>query len=138
MGSSSPIKEGIVLFDGVCNLCNAAVQFIIKRDPGGRIKFASLQSDAGQSLLEANDLSTNQFHSIIFLKGDVIYQESDAVLQIARELNSPLAWLSSAAAVIPRPVRNWIYRWVSRNRYKVFGKREECMVPTPDLRKRFL
>jgi predicted DCC family thiol-disulfide oxidoreductase YuxK len=138
MGSSSPIKEGIVLFDGVCNLCNAAVQFIIKRDPVGKIKFASLQSDAGQSLLRTNHLSTDEFHSIIFLKGDEVYQESDAVLKIACELKSPWAWLLSATVIIPRAIRDRVYRWVSRNRYNIFGKRKECMVPTPDLRKRFL
>jgi predicted DCC family thiol-disulfide oxidoreductase YuxK len=97
--------SSLVLFDGVCNLCNGAVQFIINRDPGGRFAFASLQSAAGQARLR-------QFAG---------------------------AWrLLYALMVIPRPVRDWAYGLVARNRYRLFGRRDACLIPTPELKAKFL
>lgn len=132
------MSEKIILFDGVCNLCNAAVRFIIKRDPEGKLKFASLQSEVGQSLLKKYHLSQNEFHSIIFVCDDKAFQRSDAALQIARELKSPWPLIFSIGRIMPRAVREWLYRIVAKNRYKLFGRRSECMIPTPELRRRFL
>ncbi len=124
----------VVLFDGVCNLCNAAVVFIIKRDPSGRFRFAPLQSDAAAALLrDAGDLPD----SIVVAEAGRVLTRSGAVLRIARGLRWP--WpLAAALVVIPRPLRDWVYARVARRRYRWFGRRDTCMVPTPELRGRFL
>ena len=123
----------VVLFDGVCNLCNASVRFILARDPGGRFRFASLQSQAARRLL--GDRFTGE--SIVLLEAGKIYTKSRAALRIARGLRFPWPMLYAFAAV-PRPVRDAIYEWVARHRYAWFGKRDSCMLPTPGLRGRFL
>ncbi len=126
----------IVLFDGVCNVCNGAVNFIIDRDPVSRFKFASLQSDAGQALCARHGLSSD-VGTIVLVERDRAFTESTAVLRIARGLRG--AWpLICAAVIVPRPVRNALYRWFAANRYRWFGKRDICRVPTPDIRARFI
>ncbi|HEX5172226.1 MAG TPA: thiol-disulfide oxidoreductase DCC family protein [Cyclobacteriaceae bacterium] len=132
------MSERIVLFDGVCNLCNASVQFIIKHDPYGKIKFAALQSDAGKLLLERCGFHDGEFHSIIFIRNGKAYQQSEAVLQIVREFRLPWPWMYSVGRIIPLFIRDGIYRWVAKRRYRIFGKRNECMIPTPEIRQRFL
>ena len=130
-------KGAVVLFDGVCNLCNGSVQFIVRHDPAGRFRFASLQSEAGQALLRRHGLDPHDLFSVILVEGGRAYARSDAALRIARGLSG--AWRAAGALrVVPRPLRDAVYGWVARNRYRWFGRREACMVPTPELRARFL
>lgn len=129
--------ERIILFDGVCNFCDGAVQFIIKRDPKAHFSFASLQSKPGQNLLIKWGLPTDTFNSMVYVKGTRVYTKSTAALKIVRELKGywPLLY---ALILIPKPVRDIAYDLIAKNRYKWFGKKDACMVPTPDVRKRFL
>jgi predicted DCC family thiol-disulfide oxidoreductase YuxK len=130
-------NRSVVLFDGVCNLCNGAVQFIINRDRQGRFSFASLQSAAAQAHLRQFGLSTEAFDTFVLVEGGKAYTRSTAALRIARRL--PGAWkLLYALVMVPRPVRDWAYGLVARNRYRLFGRRDACMVPTPELKARFL
>lgn len=125
--------KDVVLFDGVCNLCNGAVRFILARDPAGRFRFASLQSDAARRLLKGDGPA----ETIILIEAGKTYIKSTAVLRIARGLQFPWPLLYAFAAV-PRTLRDPVYDWVAHHRYAWFGKRESCMVPTPELRARFL
>ncbi|HEU4743518.1 MAG TPA: thiol-disulfide oxidoreductase DCC family protein [Meiothermus sp.] len=129
----------IVLFDGVCNLCHGTVQFILRHDPQARFQFASQQSEAGQRLLAAHGLSTAQAlaDSVVVLEGERVYLESDAALHILHQLGGVWGW-AYLLRWIPKPWRDRIYRWVARHRYRIFGNRESCMVPTPALSSRFL
>jgi predicted DCC family thiol-disulfide oxidoreductase YuxK len=127
----------IILFDGVCNLCSNAVQFIIERDPKRVFKFASFQSGYGQSQLEKFNLDKNSLYSIILLKEDKIYQRSDAALLIAKELQG--GWsLLYAFIIFPRFIRDVVYNFIAKNRYRFFGKKDACWLPTPELRSRFI
>jgi predicted DCC family thiol-disulfide oxidoreductase YuxK len=129
--------KSIVLFDGVCNLCNGAVQFIINRDREGRFSFASLQSAVGQAQLRQFGLSTNAFDTFVLVEGGKAYTRSTAALRIARRL--PGAWrLLYGLVIVPRPLRDWVYGLVARNRYRLFGRRDSCMMPTPELKAKFL
>ncbi len=127
----------IVLFDGVCNLCNGSVQLIIKRDPGARFRFASLQSAVGERLLAELRIDRRGLDSLIVVEEGRWYKESDAVLRIVRILGGPWRALG-IFRLIPRPLRDRAYRIVARNRYRWFGRRETCWLPTPELRSRFL
>ena len=132
-----PTDRPILLFDGVCNLCNGVVQWVIERDPEGQFRFAALQSDAGQRLLEQHGLPTEAFDSFVMVDGDTYYTKSTAALRIARKLGLPYAILYPAI-VVPKFVRDRVYDWVAANRYDWFGKRESCMMPTPEREARFL
>ncbi len=126
-----------MLFDGVCNLCSGAVQFIIRRDPAGRFRFASLQSPLGEQLLARFGIDRHVTDSVILVEGDRWSKESDAALRIARGMRG--AWKALVVfRVIPRPLRDALYRLIARNRYRWFGKQETCWLPTPELRERFL
>ncbi|WP_078412990.1 thiol-disulfide oxidoreductase DCC family protein [Priestia abyssalis] len=129
--------ERIILFDGVCNFCDGAVQFIIKRDPKAHFSFASLQSKPGQNLLIKWELPTDTFNSMVYVKENRVYMKSTAALKIARELKGfwPLLYV---LILIPKPIRDIAYDLIAKNRYKWFGQKDECMVPSPDVRKRFL
>ena len=129
--------HGYILFDGYCNLCSGAVQFIIPRDPKGYFKFASLQSEWTDQLSEAlnRDLSTED--SIVLIEKGRVYRESTAVLRIARKMKG--LWPAfSILLVLPRGLRDGLYRWIARNRFNWFGQREQCMAPTPEVKNRFL
>lgn len=133
------IGEGTVLFfDGVCNLCNAAVQFVIRHDKKGVIRFASLQSDRGKAALEAVSGQRGvRPDSLIFFEKEKYFIESDAALRVARYLDGgwkALAWLR----IFPKGLRDAVYRLIARNRYRWFGKKQACMIPTAALRARFL
>lgn len=134
--SSQPQQGAVILFDGVCNLCNNSIQFIIRRDPKARFRFAPLQSAAAESLLQSAGAGPLP-DSIVLVQDGRVYTQSGAVLRVARGLRGlwPLAY---AFIVIPRPLRDWVYRLIARNRYRWFGKRDSCMMPTPELRTRFL
>jgi predicted DCC family thiol-disulfide oxidoreductase YuxK len=128
--------EKIILFDGICNLCQASVQFIIKRDPKAHFRFASLQSEAGQKLLTKYSISKD-INSFVFIAGEKYYTKSSAALMVCKYLQG--FWkLLYVFMFVPRPIRDRIYHFIAENRYKWFGKRESCLIPTSDLRKRFL
>jgi predicted DCC family thiol-disulfide oxidoreductase YuxK len=129
--------EKVILFDGVCNLCSSSVQFILRRDRRRTFKFASIQSDAGRQLYEQAGLDPSAPDSFVLVTPDKSLLRSDAALAIAHEFGGP--WrLLGVFKIVPRLVRDWAYSLVARNRYRWFGKREECLVPTPELRERFL
>ncbi|MCK0159653.1 thiol-disulfide oxidoreductase DCC family protein [Allomuricauda sp. F6463D] len=134
------MEEGkkIILFDGVCNLCNSSVQFVIKRDKKDLFRYAALQSDIGQQLVAQRHIDTLTIDSIILIEpGVAYYTKSDAALEIAKDLGG-LWKLTAIFAWIPTSVRNVIYDFVAKNRYKWFGKKESCMIPTPELKAKFL
>jgi predicted DCC family thiol-disulfide oxidoreductase YuxK len=137
MNAMAEPANPIVLFDGVCNLCSGSVQFILRRDPGARFRFASLQSPAGQELLARFGIDGQGIDSVIVIEGDRWFKESDAALRIARHLGG-LWRLLTVFRLIPRPLRDRLYRFIARNRYRWFGKQETCWLPTPELRGRFL
>ena len=126
----------LILFDGVCNLCNGSVQFILRRDPGGRFQFAALQSDYGQQQLKRVNMRSDALYSIVLIDGNQHFERSTAALRIARHLSGgwPLLYV---LMVIPSPVRDFIYDWIARNRYRWFGRRESCMLPDPAWKSRF-
>lgn len=127
----------LILFDGVCNLCNGAVQFVLRRDRALRFRFASLQSAAGKAELARAGVAGNVPDSIVLIAGGRVRVKSAAALAIARGLRLP--WpLLSLFWLVPYPLRDLVYDWVAKNRYRWFGKRDECWVPTKDLRARFL
>jgi predicted DCC family thiol-disulfide oxidoreductase YuxK len=127
----------IILFDGVCNLCNKSVQFIIKRDKKGLFRLASLQGNAGQALLQQYNLPNDTLYSFVLIENGKVYTRSTAALRVLRKLGG--GWkLLYGLVILPPFIRNAIYNWIARNRYKWYGKREECMVPTPELKSRFL
>ena len=127
----------IVLFDGVCNLCDGLVRFVIARDPARRFRFAALQSGTAERLMREAGGAGVTTDSIVLIEGARMYVRSTAALRIARGLAWP--WpLTSALIVVPRPFRDWIYDVVARSRYEWFGKRNVCMTPTQEQRDRFL
>lgn len=127
----------IILFDGVCNLCNSSVQFIIERDTKNVFLFSSLQSDFGQKILKENNLNEKNFDSIILIDEDKIYQKSDAALRIAKELQSPIKYFN-LFLILPQFLRDFGYDLIAKNRYKFFGKQESCWLPTEELKNKFL
>jgi predicted DCC family thiol-disulfide oxidoreductase YuxK len=129
--------HAVVLFDGVCNLCNGAVQFIVRRDPAAYFQFASMGSAAALHVLGAAPIPDPLPDSLILVEDGGVFTRSTAALRIARRLTFP--WpLAYALVVIPRPLRDLIYDLVARYRYRVFGRRDHCMIPGPGLRERFL
>jgi predicted DCC family thiol-disulfide oxidoreductase YuxK len=129
--------RAVVLFDGVCNLCNGAVRFIAANDPEGRFAFLSLQSPRARTLLGERASNSAEPESVVLLQNGVVYERSDAALHIALGLRAP--WpLAFAAILIPRAARDAVYRWIARNRYRWFGRTETCQIPSPELRERFL
>lgn len=127
----------MILFDGVCNFCDSAVNFVLKQDKKDIFRFAPLQSEAGQKLLQQYNLSTKDFDSFVLIDEGKIYKKSSASLKVMSKL--PWYWKEVQIFwVIPSFIRNAIYDFVARNRYKWFGKKDRCMIPTPELRNRFL
>lgn len=128
--------NSIVLFDGVCNFCNGAVNFIIRHDHGHRFKFAPLQSDIGMELRAKYDISDN-VDSIILIEDGTAFLHSTAGLRVARGLGG--AWqLAYVFIIVPATIRDWVYKTFARYRYSLFGKKDVCMMPTPDIRERFI
>jgi predicted DCC family thiol-disulfide oxidoreductase YuxK len=127
----------VVLFDGVCNLCNGTVNFIIDRDRARHFRFAALQSDAAKPFLECCDLATDFLAGIVLYENGRCFTRSTAALRILRRLGGP--WrLLYGLVVVPRPLRDTVYEWVMRRRYEWFGRAATCRVPTPDVEDRFL
>ncbi len=130
------IPSCLVLFDGVCNYCNNMVNFAIKNDPHGRLKFCTLQSAQGIAIKKLFHIPEN-IDSVIFIENNRLSYYSDAALNICRYLKVPVRLLY-ALKIIPRFIRQPLYKWIARNRYRWFGKKESCMIPGPELRQRFL
>jgi predicted DCC family thiol-disulfide oxidoreductase YuxK len=130
-------KNLVLLFDGVCNLCNASVQFIIRRDKKAFFKFAPLQSEFGRKICERNQLNQNEIETVILLAEGKVYTKSAAGLQIVKKLGGlwPLLYVF---IIIPAFLRDPVYDFIARSRYKWFGKRDSCMIPDPELRSRFI
>lgn len=127
----------ILLFDGVCNLCTGIVKFVIKRDRRKVFRFAALQSQSGQSLLEKFDLPVADFDTFVLIIGDKYYTKSTAVLHVLKALGGLWAVLY-VYIVFPESMRDFIYDVVARTRYRIFGKKETCLVPSPEIKDRFL
>jgi predicted DCC family thiol-disulfide oxidoreductase YuxK len=127
----------LILFDGVCNLCNGFVQFVIERDAAELFQFGSLQSEAARRVLALHHAPDPLPDALVLVEGGRIYTGSSAALRVARRLTFP--WpLAFALIAVPRPVRDGIYAFVARHRYRWFGRRDHCMIPTPSLRSRFI
>lgn len=129
--------QRLVLFDGVCNFCNFWIQFALKRDQKGKLKFTSLQGETAHQLLPRYHIDPTVLTSVIFIDDGKVYRESSAALCVCRYLDG--GWkLLYGLMIIPVFIRDGIYKWIGRNRYKWFGKTETCMLPTPEQRTRFL
>lgn len=132
-GSAHPI----ILFDGMCVLCSANAQFVLKHDKSGHFRLASMQSEAGAALYRRFGIDPADPETMILVTGDEALRDSDAVLAIYRGLGWP--WKAAGIfAIVPRALRDPIYRWMARNRYRLFGRRETCWLPTPDQAGRIL
>lgn len=131
------IINNIILFDGLCNLCNGSVNFILKRDKVGKFKFASLQSEIGKELTNKFDIDTAIVDSIILIKNDKVFIKSAAVLEILKDL--PIGWrVFRIGIILPTVIRDYLYDFVAKHRYQIFGKKDECSIPSKDVQDRFL
>lgn len=137
MGADYALTKPIILFDGVCNLCKSSVQFIIKRDSASHFMFASLQSEFGKQQLMRFGIPVQELNSVLLIQEDRLHQKSDAALEISRRLDG-LWWLLYGFKIVPSFIRDIVYDFIARNRYRWFGKEETCMVPTPELKSRFI
>jgi len=138
MNSEEIKQQKIILFDGVCNLCNRSVTFILQREKEPVFQFASIQSEAGQELLEWCNLPSDYNRLVVLIDHGRIYLGSTAALKIGRTLKFPWSILSYAGFIVPTLIRDWVYNQIAVNRYQWFGKRNICMVPTKSLKTRFL
>jgi predicted DCC family thiol-disulfide oxidoreductase YuxK len=129
-------NERIVVFDGVCNLCSGWVRFVLRHDVRGRLRFAPLQSSTGRELLVRNGVDPADAQTFLLVDGDTVYTRSDAALEIVKDLGA-WRWLG-VFGILPRGLRDWVYSSIARNRYRWFGKREACFVPTAEQRARFI
>ena len=127
----------ILLFDGVCNLCKGTVQFVLKNDKKGASMFTSLQSDVGQKILKENHFNTTEFSSIMYYRNGKLLLKSTAVLNLVRDMGGFWSFLFPLI-YIPEIIRDLIYDWVAKNRYRWFGKTESCMIPLPEYKERFI
>lgn len=138
-----PTAGPILFYDGVCGLCNTLVQFLLKRDKRGRLRFASLQSNFAEKVLRRHGFDPKDLDTLHVVENyeqldERVLQRSDAILRAGRELGGHWSVLAAMAKIIPRPLRDIAYRYVAQNRYRVFGKYEACMLPDPNQRSRFL
>lgn len=139
------MNNHIILFDGVCNLCNGFVQFVIKRDKKAIFRFASLQSESGQTILKPylntpkgrKNLSSGELTSVVYIKDDTLFSHSEAVILIASKLGGLWKW-SKLLFVFPAFFRDFVYTIIAKNRYRIFGKQDKCLLPLPELKDKFL
>lgn len=129
--------SAIVLFDGVCNFCNGSVNFIIERDAKNYFKFAPLQSEIGRQYLEKFGIDKAETDSVILIENEKAYTHSTAALKIAGRLPGLWSWFYGFI-IVPKPIRDFFYKLFAKNRYRLFGKQDACMMPTPEIRQRFL
>lgn len=135
--SAQQATDKVVLFDGVCRLCSTWARFLIRFDRKKRLKLASVQSDAGQSILKSHGFPTDTFHTMLFVDNGVLYERSSAFIRVMTVL--PMPWkLASAVRIIPLHIRDWVYDLIARNRYRWFGRFDVCAVPPPDHEGRYL
>ena len=139
MISKVPTDKQLILFDGVCNLCNSSILYIIKRDKKDKFLFAPLQSEVGIAFINEFNLNTDKTDSILLYQPEErkIYDKSTAALHVARQLNFPTKFMS-IFLVVPVFIRNWVYNFVAKNRYKWYGKKDNCMIPTQELKSKFI
>lgn len=131
------IEKPIIFFDGVCNLCNSSVQFVIKHDAGNKFLFAPLQGITAKQILEKHNYDANQLNSFVLYKNDTLFTQSTAALKVARELKGWPSWLYGFI-IVPAFIRDAVYNFIAKNRYKWFGKKDSCMLPSPALKAKFL
>ena len=131
------VAHPVLLFDGVCNLCHGAVRFVLDHDREARFRFAPLQSEVGRALLARFELDPAALDTIVLIDEAGAHLRSDAALRIARRLGAPWSWLGPLAA-IPRPLRDAVYDFIARRRYRWFGRKDVCPIPRPEWRERFL
>jgi len=139
MNFEVPNNKKLILFDGVCNLCNSSVLFVIKRDKKNTFLFAPLQSNAGKQVIEKFHINTTHVDSILLYnpKKDVLHYKSEAALKIASQLKFPTNVLA-IFLIIPSFISNWVYDFIAKNRYRWYGKKDTCMIPTAELKSKFL
>ena len=138
MNLGVPNNKQLILFDGVCNLCNSSVLYVIKRDKKNKFLFAPLQSETGKQIIKAFNIDTSQIDSIILYTPEKgIHYKSTAALKIASQLGFPTNVIS-IFLITPSFIRNWVYGYIAKNRYKWYGKKDACMIPTPELKSKFL
>ena len=129
--------QPVILFDGVCNFCNSAVNFVIKRDKKSLFKFAPLQTDEAKKILRPYNLPQQEMNSFLLIENNKSFTRSIAALRVCRRLNN--LWpLMYGFIIVPKFIRDVIYNWIAKNRYRWFGKKNVCMIPTPEVRSRFL
>lgn len=132
------IEDGsVIIFDGVCNFCNDSVNFIIARDPDSKFTFAPMQGESAKALMKQHGIENPDLDTFLLIKDGKLYQRTDAALEIAKDLTGYWKYCG-VFRVVPAPLRNILYRLLAKNRYRLFGKREVCMIPTPEVRQRFL
>jgi predicted DCC family thiol-disulfide oxidoreductase YuxK len=130
-------EHALILFDGVCNFCNSSVNIVLRRDKKDYFRFAPLQSPTGQEILRKNKMDPAGLESIVLVEKDKIYTRSVAALRVAKKLSG--AWpLFYAFVIVPPFIRDIVYQFIAKNRYRWFGKKESCMIPTPDVRRKFV
>lgn len=130
--------KDVIFFDGVCNLCNSSINYVIRHDESHRYKFASLQSNFAKETLKDASINKKELESIVLLTSEgKIYSKSTAALKVASHLGFPRN-IMSIFLIIPNFIRNWVYDFIARNRYKWFGKKDSCMIPTPELKDKFI
>jgi predicted DCC family thiol-disulfide oxidoreductase YuxK len=130
-------QHSIILFDGVCNLCNGAVQFVIKRDNRNQFLFASLQSHEGIEILSEHNLPSKRMNSFFLVENGKVYDKSTAALRVLKKMKGlwPLCYIF---IIVPKFIRDGVYDWIAKHRYQWFGRKDECMIPTPELKAKFL
>lgn len=131
------LNEPVILFDGVCNLCNGIVRFVLKNEKNNHFKFAALQSKTGQRLLEQYSVKLFELETLVLIQNGKVFTRSDAALAIAASLRFPFHWVT-IFSILPKKFRDRLYDWIAAHRYQFFGKQKECMVPKPEWRSRFL
>ncbi|HEX6750925.1 MAG TPA: thiol-disulfide oxidoreductase DCC family protein [Longimicrobium sp.] len=132
-----PVDGPLVLYDGQCGLCNRSVQLILRHDRRGAFRFAALQSELGQALLARHGLSSETISTVVLVDGGRAFTKSRAALRIAARMDAP--WPAMRVfGIVPAPLRDVVYDWVARNRYRWFGRTDACMLPPPEVRARFL
>jgi len=138
MNFGVPANKKLILFDGVCNLCNASVHYVIKHDKKNLFLFTALQSEIGQNIIEHYTIDTSKIDSILLYTPEKgIHYKSTAALKVASQLGFPINILA-IFLIIPNFIRNWVYDFIAKNRYKWYGKKDACMIPTPELKSKFL
>ena len=129
--------QPVILFDGICNLCNRSIQYVIKNDKPASFKFASLQSATGRKLLKEFNLPGNELNSFVLIQDNKAYTRSTAALKVIKKLKGPVKLLYGFI-IVPSFIRDAVYKLIAKNRYNWFGKKTECMIPTPELQNRFI